>query len=385
MKPADHRGDAILPALYDRESLLQFATGLPSRAFGPHFEAFDRRFIARLPGPPYQFLDRLTRVDHPFLQMKPGGWVEAQYDVPAQAWYFRANRQPTMPFCVLLEIPLQACGWLSAYAGSSARSPLDLHYRNLGGTATLHRELDGLTGTVTIRVRMTRASEAGGLIVQSFDLWMGVDEEPLYEGQTTFGFFPPESLARQLGIRDAAERTWTPEGPGHLLPLGDPHPRTPDDPHVDPARGLELPGRALLMLDEVEWLADGGPAGLGYLKGTRRVDPGEWFFRAHFYQDPVVPGSLGLESFLQLLKVAALQIWPECADTHRFECILTGEPHTWIYRGQVVPTNRLVTVEACLTERRDGPEPVLKADGFLKVDGLPIYEMRDFGICLVRR
>lgn len=385
VKPAGHRGDAILPALYDRESLLQFATGLPSRAFGPHFQAFDRRFIARLPGPPYQFLDRLTCVDHPFLQMKPGGWVEAQYDVPAQAWYFRANRQPTMPFCVLLEIPLQACGWLSAYAGSSARSPLDLHYRNLGGTATLHRELDGLTGTVTIRVRMTRASEAGGLIVQSFDLWMGVDEEPLYEGQTTFGFFPPESLARQLGIRDAAERTWTPEGQGHLLPLGDPHPRTPDDPHVDPARGLDLPGRALLMLDEVEWLPDGGPAGLGYLKGTRRVDPQEWFFRAHFYQDPVVPGSLGLESFLQLLKVAALQIWPECADTHRFECILTGEPHTWIYRGQVVPTNRLVCVEACLTERREGPEPVLKADGFLKVDGLPIYEMRDFGIRLVRR
>lgn len=384
-RPPGHRGDAILPALYDRQSLLQFATGLPSRAFGPRFRAFDERFIARLPGPPYQFLDRLTRVDHPFLEMKPGGWVEAQYDVPADAWYFRANRQPTMPFCVLLEIPLQACGWLSAYAGSSARSPLDLHYRNLGGTATLHREIDAATGTVTIRVRMTRASEAGGLIVQSFDLWMGVGEEPLYEGQTTFGFFPPESLARQLGIRDAAERTWTADRKGDLLALGDPHPRTPDDPLADPAHGLDLPGRALLMLDEVEWLADGGPAGLGYLKGTRRVDPDEWFFKAHFFQDPVVPGSLGLESFLQLLKVAALEIWPECAETHRFESILTGEPHTWIYRGQVVPTNRLVTVEACLAEIRPGPEPVLKADGFLKVDGLPIYEMRDFGVRLVRR
>jgi len=248
-RPPGHRGDPVKPALYDRESLLQFATGLPSQAFGPHFLAFDQRFIARLPGPPYQFLDRLTRVDHPFLQMKPGGWVEAQYDVPDQAWYFRANRQPTMPFCVLLEIPLQACGWLSAFAGSSARSPLDLHYRNLGGTATLHRELDGRIGTVTIRVRMTRASEAGGLIVQSFDLWMGVGEEPLYEGQTTFGFFPP-------GIRDAAERTWTPDRKGQLLALGYPHPRTPDDPLADPAHGLDLPGRALLMLDEVEWLAD---------------------------------------------------------------------------------------------------------------------------------
>jgi len=385
MRPAGHRGDAIQPPLYDRESLLQFAVGQPSQAFGPHFRAFDERFIARLPGPPYQFLDRLTRVDHPFLRMEPGGWVEAQYDVPADAWYFRANRQPTMPFCVLLEIPLQACGWLSAYAGSSSRSPLDLHYRNLGGTAILHRELTPQTGTVTIRVRMTRASEAGGLIVQSFDLWMGSGDKPLYEGQTTFGFFPPESLARQLGVRDAAQRTWTPEGRGRVTRLADQHPLTPEDPRTDPGRPLDLPGRALLMLDQVEWIPDGGPKGLGYLAGTRRVDPGEWFFKAHFYQDPVIPGSLGLESFLQLLKVAALEIWPECADTHRFECILTGEPHTWIYRGQVIPTNRMVTVEACLTERRDGPEPVLKADGFLRVDGLPIYEMRDFGIRLVPR
>ncbi len=383
--PTGHRGDAILPPLYDRESLLQFATGLPSQAFGPHFRAFDQRFIARLPGPPYQFLDRLTRVDHPFMRMEPGGWVEAQYDVPPDAWYFRANRQPTMPFCVLLEIPLQACGWLSAFAGSSSRSPLDLHYRNLGGTATLHRELTSATGTVTIRVRMTKASEAGGLIVQSFDLWMGVGGQPLYEGQTTFGFFPPESLARQLGVRDAAQRTWTPDRRGRILDLPDQHPVTPDDPRTDPARALDLPGRALLMLDRIEWVPDGGPQGLGYLAGTRRVDPGEWFFQAHFYQDPVIPGSLGLESFLQLLKVAALEIWPECADTHRFECILTGEPHTWVYRGQVVPTNHQVTVDACLTERRAGPEPVLKADGFLRVDGLPIYEMRDFGIRLVRR
>src|SRR5207253_6787657 len=49
--------------------------------------------------------------------------------------------------------------------------------------------------------------------------------------------------------------------------------------------------------------------GLGLAVGRIAVDPDFWFFRAHFHQDPVWPGSLGLESFLQLLKYAAWKRW----------------------------------------------------------------------------
>ena len=67
-------------------------------------------------------------------------------------------------------------------------------------------------------------------------------------------------------------------------------------------------------------------------------DPEEWFFAAHFYQDPVCPGSLGLEAFLQVLKVLALERWgPAVEKTHRFEPILVGAPHTWVYRGPDYP------------------------------------------------
>ena len=47
--------------------------------------------------------------------------------------------------------------------------------------------------------------------------------------------------------------------------------------------------------------------------GTIAVDPGDWFFQAHFYQDPVWPGSLGLESFLQLLKSSPWKRWGDRA------------------------------------------------------------------------
>ena len=51
--------------------------------------------------------------------------------------------------------------------------------------------------------------------------------------------------------------------------------------------------------------------------------------------------------------------------------------------AQIIPANRRVEVEATVTEIREGATPEMVASGFLKVDGLPIYEMIDFGLRLV--
>ena len=90
-----------------------------------------------LPGPPFSFIDRITAIDHPAWTLTPGGWVEAQYDVPEDAWYFSADRSGVMPFSVLLEIALQPCGWLAAFAGSALKSERDLKFRNLGGQGSV--------------------------------------------------------------------------------------------------------------------------------------------------------------------------------------------------------------------------------------------------------
>ncbi len=78
--------------------------------------------------------------------------------------------------------------------------------------------------------------------------------------------------------------------------------------------------------------------GWGSIVGTKRVDPSEWFFAAHFFQDPVCPGSLGLESFQQLLKVVAARRWGVDPGT-RFESVGLGDLHRWTYRGQILPTD----------------------------------------------
>ncbi len=94
-------------AVFGHDRILEFAIGKPSVAFGERYRVFDQeRFIARLPGPPYQFLDRITRVEAEPWVMTAGGSAEAQFDVVPDAWYFTADRQDRMPFGVLLEVSL---------------------------------------------------------------------------------------------------------------------------------------------------------------------------------------------------------------------------------------------------------------------------------------
>src|SRR5581483_12369498 len=156
--------------VFDRDRILAFAVGKPSDAFGERYRIFDQeRFIARLPGPPFQFLDRILRVEAEPWKMVAGGVAEAQYDVPADAWYFAAERQRTIPFAVVLEIALQPCGWLAAYVGSALTSPVDLSFRNLGGSAQLLAPVGRDAGTLTTRVKITRVSRSGGMIIQGYE------------------------------------------------------------------------------------------------------------------------------------------------------------------------------------------------------------------------
>jgi len=168
-------------------------------------------------------------------------------------------------------------------------------------------------------------------------------------------------LSRQVGIREL--EPYRPTGAEMSRA------RTFDFP-----RAVPFPNDGLRMIDHVEALiADGGPDGLGFVQGVKRVVPHEWFFKAHFHQDPVWPGSLGLEAMLQLLKVVAFERWPGS----RVFVSHAGPTHGWLYRGQVVPANTSVRVQAVVTSCDDAARR-LTADALLEVDGRIIYKMSDF-------
>ena len=290
-----------------------------------------------------------------------------------------------MPLCILNEIALQPCGWSAAYMGSALKSSHDLRFRNLGGHATIYHDILPASGVVSVRTRLTKISTAGDMLIENFDFEIRQAGELAYAGKTHFGFFTEQSLAQQKGITAMAtswpDKTKIQKSALETLPRI--APIFPGDGDTTPVSGAVMPARALSMIDTIDAYApEGGPDKLGFICGSKRVDPKEWFFKAHFFQDPVCPGSLGLESFIQLLKFTALKRWPHLAATHGFS-LVTGTHHDWTYRGQILPSSSLIQVEACITAVKETPEVLILANGILKVDGLCIYKMDNFGIKMV--
>ena len=375
---ADHRQIHAVASVdgfeFGYPSLLACAWGKPSDAFGKMYTPFDTtRRVARLPGPPYHFMSRVTQIHGDIGDFKAGAQVEIQYDVPVDAWYFQHNGCATMPYAVLLEAVLQPCGWLASYVGSALTSDNDLAFRNLDGKGTVLRELGPGIGTLRTVSRLTNVSKSGDMIIQSFEVKCFSGQECVYELDTVFGFFPAEALANQIGLPTSAEQRAAVEADSdYCVDLT-------GAPERYCGRSPRLAEPMLRMLDRITAFdPTGAAAGLGSLRAEKDVDASEWFFKAHFFQDPVQPGSLGIEAMLQLLQFYMLETnMNEGLEGGHFEPIGLGEEMSWKYRGQVVPENRKISVTLEVTERgRDERGAFARADASLWVDAKRIYEAK---------
>jgi acyl transferase domain-containing protein/3-hydroxymyristoyl/3-hydroxydecanoyl-(acyl carrier protein) dehydratase len=357
----------------DYASLLACAWGRPSDGLGPMAAAFDgTRRAPRLPGPPYHFVSRITDVDGPYRGMAVGSSVTAEYDVPDEAWYFADNTAPTMPIAALMEVALQPCGWLGCYVGSPEQIDAQLLFRNLDGDLAVLGEVRPNTRSIRTRAELTAVSHINGMIIESFAIMSSADGHVVLRGTAVFGYFLTDAFADQPGL---------PPSPAERDRLAAPSPH-PLPPLRRPDRRPGLAGPMLLMLDRITgYWPDGGAAGLGRVRAEKDVDPGDWYFKAHFFQDPVMPGSLGVEAMCQLLQWYLIERTPGTDPAAvRFEPVAVGEPLKWTYRGQVVPGDRLVTVELEVVELRG---PTVFADAWLWIDGRRIYRVERLGARLV--
>lgn len=356
----------------DYAALLACAWGAPSAAFGTMYARFDAGRVPRLPGPPYHFMTRVVSLDCPAGEPTVGGTIAVEYDVEPESWYFADNAAPFMPFCVLMEVLLQPCGWLASYMGFALASNDDLAIRNLDGEdARVLAEVARGDAQIRTEATLTRFSRAGGITLIAFTVKAWVDGRPLMELETSFGFFAAAALAKQNGLPP--------------LPADDVRGLAPATPVIEPRR-TRLAQGMLRMVDEVTgWWPQGGEAGLGLVRGRQVVDPESWYFKAHFFQDPVQAGSLGVEALLQLLERAMVLAGLDTElPSPRFEGAALGQTLRWKYRGQVVPTNQYVTTEIEIIRiERDERGILAVGRGSLWADGLRIYEVDGLAARLV--
>jgi acyl transferase domain-containing protein/3-hydroxymyristoyl/3-hydroxydecanoyl-(acyl carrier protein) dehydratase len=356
--PPDPTPVAIMNGIpQDYTALLHCAVGPPSLAMGAPFERFEHGLrLPRLPSPPYHLVTRVTSVSGEFGVEKPGTWFTSELDVDGSEWFFRDNGTPVMPFGVLIESVLQPCGWLGSYCGTALRSPVEVFFRNLDGTLTVHNPVPAAPGTLKTTSKMTKVSSSGGMTIQFFEVHTTLNGIPILDAVTSFGYFRAEHLVKQAGLPANEKEMAIHNAPSDFRLELRAHP-----PRL-------MPRGDMLMIDRITGLWD------KRIRAEKTVTPTDWFFRAHFYQDPVQPGSLGLEAIFQTLEYYAIhhELDKGIPNPH-FEYV---EQSDFRYRGQVFPVAKLMESEVEIREVvRDAAGVTIRAEASLWADGLRIYKM----------
>ncbi|MDR3152971.1 MAG: hypothetical protein LBW85_01570 [Deltaproteobacteria bacterium] len=358
---------------YPADKVLRLSQGPVSAAFGPLFSRFDGgAFFPRLPQAPYDFMEEAEVTRGEVGKVIDGSELTARHRLDPSRWIFAEAGGPRiLPYAAVNEIALQPCGFLASFMGSYLPFDGPMHFRNLGGEAvTLKPVTPAEAGLAETTARLDRHSVLGDTVIQHYSFRTLLDGEPLYEGITHFGFSSPENLARQEGLKFKRSDPILPRPPEDAFPEGYP-------------RGPAWPRGHWRMVDRLLWKEppEAGPPDAVW--GLSRVNPGAWFFAAHFPHDPVWPGSLGLEAFFQAGKALALRrFFPGediSATAAAFSGPVPGRPHKWLYRGQIVPVSRQCVIGLQATAA-DEAQKILTFRGVLWVDDLPIYRVDDFTV-----
>ena len=368
-----------LSSMYDFHAIETFALRRIADTYGDRYAIYDNRRAPRIPNGDLMLISRVLDIEGERYKPVPGTSILTEYDVPADAWFYRDNPYPTMPYSVLMEIALQPCGLLSAYHGPTLEFPeIDFYFRNLDGQGKLHSDKDMRGRTITNHVTLVNNTVMSGTIIQKFTFKLYDGDELYYEGDATFGYFTIQALTSQAGL-DAGKiipRWYEDAAPNRIITL---------DPHQPYGSGLtRLADGQLMFTDEIKVVVDGGKYGKGYAYGHTIIDPAAWFFKNHFFQDPVMPGSIGVETMMQAFQAFCIASGlTEGLENPHFAHTDGGHNIVWKYRGQILSDSEKSHVEVNVKEieRRDG-EIVVIGDASLWRDTLRIYEVKNIALSI---
>ncbi|HEY6495626.1 MAG TPA: beta-ketoacyl synthase [Trebonia sp.] len=363
------------PVLLSEFHLAHCCRGDQGLAFGPEFTRYSGRKATRPPDGGLLLVDRMMELDGERGVLDRGSY-RTEYDSHADSWYYLDNANASMPNCVYMETSLQSALLLGYYVGPTLAMPDDnISLRNLGGTATVLREVDLRDKTITEQASLLSTSLVPGSSLQSFSYTQSVDGEPYYEGETLFGYFSETAMANQTGL-DAGR--YVPSWLESTSDAGSPPARRTIDVagrRADPSARLVSRGR-FALLDDLVVVDGGGKFGLGYLWASRAIDPSDWVFARHFRYDPVIPGSFGVEAVIQAMQEWLLDGGLGDGLVSPSFILPVGVPFTWKYRGQFLPTDGSFTLEIHIKslQRRRGRVRVI-AEASMWKPGLRIYHM----------
>ena len=250
------------------------------------------------------------------------------------------------------------------------KSGLDLYFRNLDGEATLINWPKITNNTITNRVELISSTTLQDVIIQEYLFELISEGKPFLQGKSSFGYFTKQMLKNQSGLDGANNVTqWIESNrdSGDWLETTDIDNtfNNPDTPHLP-----EIPQ---------VWISkSGGNDGQGYLFTNLDIPTNSWFYKAHFYQDPVMPGSLGVEAMVRIITQSS-SIWgiPKNSQWR----IIPGNTTKWKYRGEITANTNQVTIEIHIkkiTSENNGWQII--ADGNLWKGNTRIYQVDNIAL-----
>ncbi len=366
----------------DEQKIWEFALGDVDKCFGPDFSIYKGRSMQRNPNGDLQLISRVTNLQGSRMKFDKPMTLVSEYDVPKNAWYYIENSHPTnIPYSVLMEIALQPCGFLSTHSGAILSYPeLDLCYRNLEGKGTLisNPELNGKT--VVNEVKLLSTVSSGDTIIQTHRFSLSCNSQQFYHGDTMFGYFTKEALEAQVGL----------DGGKNIAPWIENNPKQKSEEIDLNSKNFKkvlgennilkhfcLSSGKLSFLDKIILVPNGGKFEGGYAYASKKVNKDDWFFPCHFHQDPVMPGSLGLEAIIQAMQAYAIYMGTgQSFNNPRFSAVLSTV--TWKYRGQIIPSTKYMQLDIHIKNiNKNNKQVILTADANLWRDNLRIYEIFD--------
>ncbi|MDX2470243.1 MAG: beta-ketoacyl synthase N-terminal-like domain-containing protein [SAR324 cluster bacterium] len=368
---------------YNDQAIVEFAVGSLGKAFGPDFNIFEGKLSQRNPNGQLQLVSRVPEFNGVQGKFEKESILISEYDVFAMDWYYQDNPAGVLPYSVIMEIALQPCGIIGALMGSPLVFPkTDQRYRNLDATATMYGSPDLRGKIITCKVWLHSTSKAQDTLIQKYSFELLVDGVKFYDGKTTFGYFTQKALSNQLGLdvgklkplwideNNAASTTYNLSDEASCSVFT----AKPAQPNLKIGRGQHN------YLDQVQVVGSGGKHSKGYVSGSKTIINDDWFFEYHFKDDPVMPGSLGVEAITQAIKTFALDQNLGAKFTNPIFDHAIGQAD-WKYRGQIVPENDVMSLEAHITSIEEtAGATTIWAEASLWKDGLRIYEVPKIGI-----
>lgn len=304
--------------VFDKDALLHAVMGLPSKGFGDKLQKFDQgRFVPRLPAGDLLCIDRIEEVEP--------NHCRSTYRTPNPC-----------SFALILEAALQPCGWLSHHMGCLDSFDDDTYFRNLNGELTLSAPY--MMGVpIVFDVKLLRTAKLGGKMIVNFAVEGRQNGQQILTMQTAFGYFSKQSLEKQGGFAEAL----------------------PQHPYLPKAIPAALKANRQFMVEEILYADD------KMIHCRRMLSPDDWYFKAHFFQDPVQPGSLGIQAFYD-----AIGLWAKKTVAPIGTC-------TWKYRGQTLLSHSKLDVTVTVKKVTDAR---ITFSGKLWVDGTCIYDLEQASV-----